>query len=107
MTPGFLVHHRSRLHRTDQWQSLVGEIVQVWLNGTLYRKGQVDNAMPDASGLWIAQEGAFQREYIGAAMGFDVWTTANLPRRRESLVIRQPDPPVEPTAPKPSFPGWP
>ena len=62
------------MHRTDQWQSLRGEIVEVWFHGDLYRKGLVDDAMPDASGLWIALEGAFQREFIDAASGFEIWT---------------------------------
>lgn len=61
------------MHRTDQWQSLVGEIVEVWLDGGLYRRGLVDDAMPDASGLWIAPEAASQREFIDAASGFEVW----------------------------------
>jgi hypothetical protein len=60
---------------TDQWQSLVGEIVEVRLVGEVYRKGLVDDAMPDASGLWIAREGAAQREFIDAASGFEVWTS--------------------------------
>lgn len=62
------------MHPTDQWQSLVGEIVEVRLNGEVYRRGLVDNAMPDASGLWIAPDGAVQREFIEAASGFQVWT---------------------------------
>jgi hypothetical protein len=65
---------RDSLHRTDQWQSLVGETIEVRLEGEVYRKGWVDAAMPDASGLWIAPEGAFQREFIDAASGFEVWT---------------------------------
>lgn len=63
------------LHRTDQWQSLVGEIVEVRLHGTLYRRGLVDDAMPDASGIWIAQEAASLREYISKGSGFEIWTS--------------------------------
>ncbi|WP_345049568.1 hypothetical protein [Arthrobacter methylotrophus] len=70
-----------RMHRTDQWQSLVGEIVVVWLNGELYRIGLVDDALPDASGLWLASEGAFQRKFIDVASGFEVWTS-RYPRSR-------------------------
>jgi hypothetical protein len=65
---------RANLHRTHQWQSVLGETVEVW-HGKLYRQGLVDATMPDASGLWIAPEGAFQREFIDAASGFEVWTT--------------------------------
>jgi hypothetical protein len=69
------------MHRADQWQSLVGEIVEVRLHGVLYRRGLVDDAMPDASGFWIAQEAVFQREFIDAASGFEAWTSL-YPRSR-------------------------
>ncbi|TQJ62108.1 hypothetical protein FBY31_4491 [Arthrobacter sp. SLBN-100] len=72
---------RASMHRTDQWQSLVGKIVQVRLVGEFYRQGLVEDAMPDASGLWIAPEGAFEREFIDAASGFEVWTSL-YPRSR-------------------------
>ncbi|MDQ0242100.1 hypothetical protein J2S94_004212 [Arthrobacter bambusae] len=65
---------RDNLHGTDQWQSLVGEAVEVRRDGEVYRTGLVDAAMPDASGLWIASEAAYQREFIDAASGFEVWT---------------------------------
>jgi hypothetical protein len=65
---------RSWKHSTDQWQSLVGEFVEVRLNGEVYRRGRVDAAMPDASGLWIAAEAVYPREYLDAASGFEVWT---------------------------------
>jgi hypothetical protein len=41
----------------------------------LYRWGVVDEAMPDGSGLWLAPETVFQREFIDAASGFEVWTS--------------------------------
>jgi hypothetical protein len=66
---------RANMHRTDQWQSLVGEIVEVRLHGELYRRAVVDEAMPDASGLWLAPETVSQREFIDAASGFEVWTS--------------------------------
>jgi hypothetical protein len=66
---------RASMHRTDQWQSLAGEVVEVWLGGAVYRKGLVDDAMPDASGLWLVCEGPFPRQFIDAASGFEVWTS--------------------------------
>lgn len=75
MTNGDQSVGRDSLHRTDQWQSLVGGIVEVRLDGDLHRKGVVDAAMPDGSGLWIAAAGAVQREFIDVASGFEVWTS--------------------------------
>ncbi|MBT2523349.1 hypothetical protein [Arthrobacter sp. ISL-28] len=69
------------MYRTDQWQSLTGETVEVRLDGEVYHAGLVDAAMPDASGLWIAPEGAFQRKFIDAACGFEIWTSL-YPRSR-------------------------
>ncbi|MCO4253268.1 hypothetical protein [Pseudarthrobacter raffinosi] len=62
------------MHCTDQWQSLPGETVQVFLDEKLYRCGLVDEAMPDASGLWLAADGAHPREYIDKASGYQIWT---------------------------------
>jgi hypothetical protein len=64
----------SGMRRTDQWQSLGGETVEVWYQGALYRRGVVDSTMPDASGLWIAAEGVASREFVDAVSGFEVWT---------------------------------
>lgn len=72
---------RAGMHRTDQWQCLAGDLVEVRLNGEEYRTGFVDAAMPDASGLWIAPEGASPREFIDAASGFEIWTSL-YPRSR-------------------------
>jgi hypothetical protein len=66
---------RSWKHPTDQWQSLSGEFVEVRLHGEVYRRGWVDAAMPDASGLWIAAEAVHPREYVDAASGYEVWTS--------------------------------
>jgi hypothetical protein len=68
---------RDSLRRTEQWQSLVGEFVEVRLDRDVYRTGWVDAAMPDASIIWIAPDGASQRELIDSASGFEVWTTAS------------------------------
>lgn len=72
---------RASMHPTDRWGSLIGEIVEVWLDGGLYRRGLVDDAMPNDSGLWIAPEALCQREYIDAALKFEVWTSL-YPRSR-------------------------
>lgn len=72
---------RASMHRTDRWGFLIGEIVEVWLDGGLYRRGLGDDAMPNDSGLGIAPEALCRREYIDAALGFEVWTSL-YPRSR-------------------------
>jgi hypothetical protein len=62
------------LHATDQWQSLPGNVVEVRLQGNLYRSGFVDAAMSDGSGLWLAAEGAMSREFIEKTSGYRVYT---------------------------------
>ena len=66
---------RVSMHCTNQWQALVGENVEVWRDGGLYRRGLVDAAMPDGSGLWLAREAVLQREFIDVSSGFEVWTS--------------------------------
>jgi hypothetical protein len=61
-------------HRTDEWQSLRGTFVEVCIRGKLYRSGYVDEAMPDATGVWIAAHGAFGREFIQKADDYEIWT---------------------------------
>jgi len=62
-------------HRTDEWQSLPGATVEVRRRGEQYRSGLVEDAMPDASGIWLAADGAFGRELIEKAEGYEIWTT--------------------------------
>ena len=64
-----------KMHRTKESQSLRGTTVDVRLQGELYRRGLVDDAMPDASGIWLAAEGHHTREYIDKAMGYNIWTS--------------------------------
>lgn len=66
---------RAGMHCTDQWQALPGQFVEVWLQGKLYRKGLVDDAMPDGSGLWLASDGTSPRKFIDVVSSFEVWTT--------------------------------
>jgi hypothetical protein len=63
------------MHATDQWQALAGELVEVRVSGHLYRRGVVDDVMPDASGFWLAADGVLMREFIDTSMGFRVMTS--------------------------------
>lgn len=66
---------RASRQRSDLWQSLVGQIAEVRLDGGLYRRGVVDEAMPDSIGLWLDTETVSQLELIDATSGFEVWTS--------------------------------
>lgn len=62
-------------HCTDQWQSLPGTWVEIRLNGIFCCRGLVDDSMPDASGLWLAGDGADTRRFFSKQDGYQVWTT--------------------------------
>lgn len=59
--------------RKREWRGLIGNVVEVHLDGQVYRRGLVDDVMPDSSGLWIALDANSPREYLDAASGFEVW----------------------------------
>jgi hypothetical protein len=61
-------------HRTVEWQSLRGHFVEVRLGGKPNRRGFVDDAMPDGSGLWLASDGFLARQFIDKAGGYSIWT---------------------------------
>lgn len=63
------------LRATDQWQSLPGRVVEVRLQGNLYRRGLVEAAMPDASALWLAADGISSRKFIDKVNGYRVYTS--------------------------------
>lgn len=62
------------MRRTDEWESLAGTVVDVYLDHDLHRRGMVEGVMPDSSGLWIAAQGSWSREFVDKASGFTVWT---------------------------------
>ncbi|MFK0003047.1 hypothetical protein ACIQTZ_18715 [Paenarthrobacter sp. NPDC090520] len=63
-----------QFHVTNEWQSLPGSYVEVYRNGELYRCGIVEEAMHDASAVWLAADERGAREYIGKADGYYIWT---------------------------------
>lgn len=56
----------------EVWECTERGLVDVYLNGRLYRRGLVDDVMLDASGFWLAAEGAYLREYIARGSGYHV-----------------------------------
>lgn len=61
------------VYRHDTWNNLLGAVVEVRKNGTIIRKGLVEDVMPDSSALWIAADGLTGRVLIEAAEGHEVW----------------------------------
>jgi hypothetical protein len=72
-----LLETHTRIGFSDEWQSIIGRRVEVWLRGVLYRKGIVDDALRGSKGLWLAQDGVCQREFIDVILGYEIW----LPRK--------------------------
>jgi hypothetical protein len=56
------------------WHGLEGQIVEVRHNGRPYRRGWVEDSMPDGSGLWLAADGPAGRELIWQGEGFSIHT---------------------------------
>ena len=54
------------------WSQLVGEHVEVWLEGEYIRNGRVEDVMPDDSILWVAAEGARTRQLFDKFSGYEV-----------------------------------
>lgn len=55
------------------WSSLVGVPVRLHLHGKYIRSGVIDAAMPDSSILWLAADGADERQMFEAALGYQAW----------------------------------
>jgi hypothetical protein len=63
-------------YRHDDWNQLIGALVEVRKKGEAFRTGFVDDAMPDSSALWLAADGSYERILIEAAEGYEVWAEA-------------------------------
>lgn len=58
----------------SDWSNLVGLPVELHRHGKYIRSGVVDAAMPDSSVLWLAADGADDRQMFEAALGYQAWT---------------------------------
>ncbi|GGJ40325.1 hypothetical protein GCM10010052_41780 [Paenarthrobacter histidinolovorans] len=56
-----------------RWQLQQGETVEVWIDGSQYRNGVVDEVLPDGSAFWLAGDGPSTREFIERSRGFHLW----------------------------------
>jgi hypothetical protein len=57
---------------TPDWAMLSRQFVEVRLGSEIYRRGHVDDMMPDGSGLWMAADGILGRDLIWREQGFTV-----------------------------------
>lgn len=56
------------------WSNFVGLPVELRQQGKYIRSGVVGAAMPDSSVLWLAADGADDRQMFEAALGYQAWT---------------------------------
>lgn len=61
-----------------KWNLLIGAPVEIWKDGILVRSGVVEEAMPDASALWIRADGPRGRQLYLAAEGYEVMIEPHL-----------------------------
>ncbi|MDQ0733317.1 hypothetical protein [Arthrobacter sp. B1I2] len=63
----------THLRRTVDWQSHVGDVVEIRDNTRVVRRGIVEEEMPDGSGLWLAADATDRREYFHKDLGYELW----------------------------------
>lgn len=61
------------LKSVSDWRRTPGEIVEIRSGDQVLRRGEVDEAMPNGAGLWLAGYGAHLRTYIDKDDGFELW----------------------------------
>lgn len=54
------------------WATLTRKFVEIRRGEEIYRRGHVDDVMPDGSGLWMAADGIQGRELVWREQGFTV-----------------------------------
>ncbi len=62
-----------------EWHVLKGQVVEVRHNCRPYRRGWVEDSMPDGSGLWLAAYGSAGRELIWQGEGYSIHALETLP----------------------------
>jgi hypothetical protein len=62
-----------RFYLYQDWERLVGAIVEVRLKGLCVRSGRVDAVTANGAIVWIAQEGALGRVLIDKSEGYEIW----------------------------------
>ncbi|ALV39866.1 hypothetical protein AU252_00715 [Pseudarthrobacter sulfonivorans] len=60
-------------YRHDNWDQLIGALIEVRKNQKVLRTGRVDDAMSDSSCLWLAADANNNRALFEAAEGYEAW----------------------------------
>jgi hypothetical protein len=63
----------SGYYLTTDWRRSPGEIVELRIDGQLYRRGVVDAVMRDGSGVWVAADGPYLRALHQRGQGIQLW----------------------------------
>ncbi|MGN7150675.1 hypothetical protein ACTHQ6_16945 [Arthrobacter sp. SAFR-179] len=63
----------THLRPTADWQSRVGDVVEIRSNVRVIRRGIVEEEMPDGSGLWLAADATEHRQYFDKDLGYELW----------------------------------
>ena len=75
--PGTLIFEQwstvSHLRPTVDWQSHIGDIVEIRSNARVVRRGIVEEQMPDGSGVWLAADATDHRKYFQNDLGYELW----------------------------------
>jgi hypothetical protein len=61
------------LYPASEWHRLDGVPVEIRQLGLTVRAGTVAAVMPDSSMIWVAADGAYERELFLAADHYEVW----------------------------------
>jgi hypothetical protein len=58
---------------SENWQLLIGSRVELRLGGRVVRTGEVEDATPDSSVLWLRFDGNHGRQLVAKADGYEVF----------------------------------
>lgn len=58
---------------SEDWQLLIGCRVELRRGGQVVRTGEVEDATPDSSVLWLRFDGHHGRQLVAKADGYDVF----------------------------------
>ncbi len=61
------------VHLQHNWLPVIGEAVEIRLNGQTVRHGIVDNVTNDDSILWLMADHPYHRQMVNRADGYEVW----------------------------------